>query len=121
MPDEGSRPDSAVRATRGAFSPEAAVQSLAKARNKGRAGAVSAAERDFALQLLEDYAPGDLPQLTLGDFGALALDLWDYCEDHHALHKPAIRLEDARGADGRPLGLDLLQIVQGDRPFLARG
>jgi glutamate dehydrogenase len=122
MPDEGRRPDSADRAAKGAFSPEAAIQNLAKARKKAkgkdRAGAVSPAEQDFVLQLLEDYAPGDLPQLTLDDFGALAQDLWDYCEDHHSLHKAAIRLEDARGADGRPLGLDLLQIVQGDRPFL---
>src|ERR1700761_6392109 len=120
MPDEGRRPDSAVRAAKDAFSPAAVLHSLAKTRKttRDKAGAVPVAEQDFVAQLLEDYAPADLPQLTPGDFAALAQDLWAYCEDHHGLQKPAIRLVDARGADGRPLGRDLLQIVQGDRPFL---
>ena len=125
MPDEGQSTRSRLSAPPGgAFSARSGDpgpgqgQKKAKGKDTGPAAGLLKVERDFVAQLLEDYAPGDLPQLTVEDFGALALDLWGYCEGHHALHKPAIRLEDARGADGRPLGLDLLQIVQGDRPFL---
>ncbi|MEI9891430.1 MAG: hypothetical protein WDN45_13680 [Caulobacteraceae bacterium] len=71
---------------RGSFSPEAAVQALAKAKGT----AATAPEQDFVGQLLEDYAPGDLPQLTLADFGALALDLWTWCAAHPPLDEPAI-------------------------------
>ena len=121
MADEGVPPkgDRAVRAARGAFSPDGAIHSLSKAKgSKAKAGTATAAEQDFVLQLLEDYAPGDLPQLTVDDFGALALDLWAFTAAHAHPRSPEIRLIDARGEGGRPLGLDLLQIVQGDRPFL---
>jgi glutamate dehydrogenase len=94
------------------FSIDALQSAFAKA--KGRAA--SAAERDFVAQLAEDYAPDDLPQLSAKDLGALAVDLWGFVDGDHA--EPHIRLTAAKGDDGRPLGLDLLQIVQGDRPFL---
>ncbi|MGZ3345293.1 MAG: NAD-glutamate dehydrogenase [Caulobacteraceae bacterium] len=119
MADEGapqhrSVADVAVRAARGSFSTEAAIHALAKAKGKPAA----AAERDFVEQLIEDYAPADLPQLTAADFAALALDLWTFCAAHPVPESPAMRLAEARGQDGRALGLDMLQIVQGDRPFL---
>jgi glutamate dehydrogenase len=95
------------------FSTDALQSAFAKA--KGRAA--SAAERDFVAQLAEDYAPDDLPQLSAKDLGALALDLWTFVDgDEHA--EPHIRLGAAKGYGDRSLGLDLLQIVQGDRPFL---
>ncbi len=96
-----------------AFSSDALLQAFSKA--KGRAA--NAAERDFVLQLAEDYAPDDLPGLSLRDFGALALHLWAFCRVENAA-EPHIRFEHAKGEDGRPFGLDLLQIVQNDRPFL---
>ena len=113
MPDEGAQ---AVRpaAKAGPFSHDILTQAFAKAKGK----AATAAEKDFVLQLCEDYAPGDLPALTAADFAALAADLWAYCAAHPHPEKPAIRMAEARGEGGRPLGLDLLQIVQGDRPFL---
>ena len=81
MPDEGApshrdmaHRGSAARAARGSFSPEAVIHDLARAKGKPAA----AAERDFVDQLLEDYAPADLPQLTAADLGALALDLWAF-------------------------------------------
>ncbi|HEY4032156.1 MAG TPA: NAD-glutamate dehydrogenase [Caulobacteraceae bacterium] len=104
----------AVRAARGSFSAEAVGRGLQKAKGK----ATSAAEHDFVDQLLEDYAPADLPQLTAGDVGALAHDLWTFCAAHPQPEAPAMRLAEARGEDGRALGLDVLQIVQADRPFL---
>jgi glutamate dehydrogenase len=113
MADEGVQ---AVRPARGAGSYSCDSLTQAFARAKGRA--VLAAEREFVEQLHEDYAPADLPQLTPADFGALAVDLWAFCGAHPAPKAPAIRLTEARGEGGRALGLDLLQIVQGDRPFL---
>ena len=98
------------------FAPDALVKAFAKAR--GGRKAASPAERDFVLQLAEDFASDDLPQLTEADFGALAADLWAFCVAHAHPQGPAIRLAEARGEGGRALGLDLLQIVQGDRPFL---
>ncbi|MDB5458568.1 MAG: NAD-glutamate dehydrogenase [Caulobacteraceae bacterium] len=95
------------------FSPEVIGQALAKAKGK----ACTAAERDFVRQLADDYAPDDLPQLSAADLGALALELWSFC-NVPALAEPRIRIVEARGQGGRPLKLDLLQIVQVDRPFL---
>ena len=126
MPDEGApskqdmahrdavHRDTAVRAARGSFSLEAVVHGLAKAKGKPAV----AAERDFVEQLLEDYAPADLPQVTTADVGALAHDLWAFCAANPEPAAPAMRLAEARGEGGRALGLDLLQVVQGDRPFL---
>jgi glutamate dehydrogenase len=93
------------------------IDALAAAFAKAKGRAASAAERDFVVQLAEDYAPDDLPQLSAKDLGALALDLWTFTagEDHA---EPQIRFEAAKGDEGRPLELDLLQIVQNDRPFL---
>jgi glutamate dehydrogenase len=118
MADEGApsqrRGEMAARAARESFSSEAVIQDLAGAKGEP----VTAAEQDFVEQLVEDYAPADLPQLTVADFAALALDLWTFCAAHPAPEAPAMRLAEARGEGGRALGLDVLQIVQGDRPFL---
>src|ERR1700744_4189342 len=116
MPDEGapSHRPMAVRAARGSFSPEAVIHGLARAKGK----AAAAAEQDFVEQLLEDYAPADLPQLTAADVGALGHGWWTFCAANPEPEAPAMRLADARGEDGRALGLDMLQIVQVDRPFL---
>src|SRR3954471_2331723 len=107
MPDEGApshHRDRAVRAARGSFSPEAVLRGLAKAKGKP----AGAGEKDFVEQLLEDYAPADLPQLTAIDVGALAHDLWAFCLDNPEPEAPAMRLAEAHGEDGRVLGLDVL-------------
>ena len=46
------------------------------------------------------------------------MELWAFCSAHATPAGPAIQLIEARGEGGRALGLDLLLIVQGDRPFL---
>jgi glutamate dehydrogenase len=117
MPDEGAQAASHA----GPFARDALVKAFARARHgtDGEAAAKgSPAERDFLLQLAQDLAPEDLPDLAVADFAALAADLWRFCAKHPEPEAPAIRVAEARGEDGRALGLDLLQIVQFDRPFL---
>ena len=116
MPDEGAQ---AVRSAShaGPFSTESLTQAFARAKGK----AATAAEKDFVVQILEDYAPGDLPNVTVNDVAALAGDLWHYCTLHAHPKDPAVRVVDGRGEKGRALGLDLLQIVQRDQPFLVDG
>ena len=121
MPDEGApskqglaHRDAAVRAAGGSFSPEAVLHGLTKAKRKPAA----AAERDFIDQLIEDCSPADLPQASAADIGALALDLWSFCVANPEPAAPTMRLTEARGDGDRALGLDLLQVVQADRPFL---
>jgi glutamate dehydrogenase len=94
------------------FSPHSLTQALSKAQGKP----CTAAQRDFAHQLAEDYGPDDLPQLSDADFGALSLDFWAFCKAVDEV-EPRIRLVEALGEGGRPLKLDLLQIVQTDQPF----
>ncbi|HUO23089.1 MAG TPA: NAD-glutamate dehydrogenase [Caulobacteraceae bacterium] len=76
-----------------------------------------AAEHDFLAQALEDYAPADLPDLTQADFAALCHQIWRLCE---AEPRGDLRMDltPAQGENGRDLSLDLLRIVQIDRPFL---
>jgi glutamate dehydrogenase len=121
MPEDGAQTTHAQALSETSRAQAFAADPLIQAFNaaKGRkTGSASAAERDFIQQLVEDYAPGDLPRLTLADFAALALDLWAFAGEHPHPKAPAIRIVDARGEGGRALGLDLIQIVQGDRPFL---
>jgi glutamate dehydrogenase len=117
MHDDGAVAPRAAQNTH-AFSKDVLIMAYAKAKSKGAGGkTATAAERDFIHQLAEDYAPGDLPHLSTRDFGALAADLWDFCESP-VRAEPHIRIVRAKGHDGKSLNLDLLQIVQGDRPFL---
>ncbi len=80
------------------------------------------AERDFIQQSLEDFSPGDLPHLTTADFAALCGEVWARCEKTPKSPaggwNPRLNLTSAQGANGRPLSLDLLSIVQEDTPFL---
>ena len=74
-------------------------------------------ERELIRQALEDFRPSDLPHLTPADFAALCRDVWALCEQPTP-DDPRMAFSDVVGADGRPLSLDLLAIVQTDIPFL---
>ncbi|HEY2051644.1 MAG TPA: NAD-glutamate dehydrogenase [Caulobacteraceae bacterium] len=76
-----------------------------------------AAEREFVAHVLEDYRPSELPDLTAEDMAAALADFWRLGEQT-GTEETAIRLTRARGADGRDLNSDLLEIVQPDAPFL---
>src|SRR3954467_13703220 len=81
------------------------------------ADALSPLRARFAEQIFRDYRADELPGLSAEDLARLAADLWRLGEARKG--GPAtIRLTPALGADGRPLGLDLLAIVQEDASFL---
>jgi glutamate dehydrogenase len=75
------------------------------------------AQGAFLASVLGDYRPDELPGVGPDDFGAVLAAFWSYGESFEG-PKPAARLIRARGAGGRDLGLDLLEIVQPDAPFL---
>ena len=80
-------------------------------------GPVPAAARSFLAQFAADVLEDHGETLPLADLGAVAADLWRFAETRKG-DGPAIRLQAAKGADGHPLDLDLLEIVQPDAPFL---
>ena len=78
---------------------------------------LDAAQTAFIDQAGDDYDPDELPDLSLADLAAGFADFWAFSSGRDS-SGPAVRLAAARGADGRGLGLDRLEILQDDRPFL---
>jgi glutamate dehydrogenase len=71
----------------------------------------------FLNQVVEDYRPEELPGVPDVDLGHVLASFWAF-----ACSAPtdgvSARLIAANGADGHPLGSDVLEIVQPDAPFL---
>ena len=80
-------------------------------------GGLSGAQAAFLDQVEDDYDPSELPSLSLADLAAGFADFWAFAEKRDSID-PAVRLVPARGADGRGLALERLEILQDDRPFL---
>jgi len=80
-------------------------------------GAPEAAKRGFLAAVLEDFRPGELPDVTPDDLAEALESFWRWGEARQGA-ATAIRLIRASGAGGRDLGLDLLEIVQPDARFL---
>ncbi len=78
---------------------------------------LTSSERDFIVQVVADIRGEELPDVSLADAAANLADFWAFAERRDAAG-PLIRLTPALTADGRPMGMDLLQIVQSDGPFL---
>lgn len=77
----------------------------------------SAEQSAFLCRVLEDLRPGELANVALEDFAAALAVFWRaLCLSLNEL--PFIRIERAVGMGGRDLGLDRLEIVQPDAPFL---
>jgi glutamate dehydrogenase len=74
-------------------------------------------QHEFVARVLEDYRPDELPGVTAEDLGAILAAFWRFGQAADP-SEPAVRLVRARGADGRDLKADLLEIVQRDAPFL---
>jgi glutamate dehydrogenase len=113
MPDDQSLPAD------GAVTLSSLNQAFAEALTRtGEAVAGAAAEhRDFIARVLEDYRPEELPGATALDLGAVLAGFWRFGAAAPA-ERATVRLIRARGADGRDLKADLLEIAQPDAPFL---
>ncbi len=92
---------------------------LARLKQKG---SLAGPPADFLDQLAQDLADEDTPSQDPADLAVAFADFWAFGQKHadqkNGGDAPAIRLRRWTGADGRDLGRDLLEIVQGDRPFL---
>ena len=71
----------------------------------------------FLKAIAADYRPDELPGVSAADVAARAAGLWSFAQAS-AGDRPEIRVSAATGADGKPLGVDLVEIVQLDAPFL---
>jgi glutamate dehydrogenase len=78
---------------------------------------LTAPEQDFIVQVVADIRGEELPTVSPADAAANLADFWTFAQRRDAT-RPLIRLTPAQTADGRPMGMDLLQIVQADGPFL---
>ena len=76
-----------------------------------------AAQSAFVAAIWDDYRPGELPGVSAGDLGAVLARFWRFGAALKG-ESPTVRLSRATGAGGRDLGLDVLEIVQPDAPFL---
>jgi glutamate dehydrogenase len=79
--------------------------------------APDAAAIAFVRQVAADVVSDDAPALSPADLGAAAARVWRTVVGY-AGPEPAVALAPALTADGAPLGLDVLSIVQTDAPFL---
>jgi glutamate dehydrogenase len=106
----------------GAQAPGLTIDLLKKvfAKTLGRPGPaeLDRLEHSFLEQALEDYMGDETPELSPEDFAAVLADFWKFGEVRQGGSAPLMRLIPAKGADGRALNYDLLEIVQEDAPFL---
>jgi glutamate dehydrogenase len=106
----------------GAGAPTLTIDALKKAfaQALGRPGAteLDRLEHSFLEQALEDYEADETPELSPEDFAVVLADFWKFGEIREGGLGPMVRLRRGQGADGRPLGYDILEIVQDDAPFL---
>ena len=78
---------------------------------------LSPVQQSFLDQVAADWRAEELPGVAFEELSASLADFWRFAEALTAA-EPQIRLAPAKGKGGRDLKLDVLQIVQEDRPFL---
>ena len=96
---------SSVEALRQAFAREIGVAALPDL------------EAHFIDQVAADVTADDLPGVQPCDLVAILARFWRFAAEQQAV-APQLRLSPATGAAGRSLGLEVLEIVQPDAPFL---
>ena len=106
------------RSNEQAFSKEtflaAAEKQAPKRKGKPDVGALPS----FLEQYQADAFIEDFISLTTDDAASLALDLWEFNYENRAQPGRMIRVRHATGADGKPLKLDVAEIVGPDMAFL---
>jgi len=90
----------------------AALEASFKARLGGEA--LGEAARDFIAQAARDWAKDELSALKVDEVAALAEDLWRFANEV-AGQGPQVRIRRNKSRIGR---LDLIEVVQDDRPFI---
>ncbi len=71
----------------------------------------------FLERVVEDYRSEELPCVTDADLARVLVSFWTFGITAPSTG-PAVRIVAAKGSDDRPLGSDVLEIVQPDAPFL---
>ena len=74
--------------------------------------------KSYLVQVWDDYAADEAPELGGADLASLLASVWRSADGRTGGEPPRISLGPLTGADGRPTGYDSLAIVQDDRPFL---
>ncbi len=95
-------------------SPMSVIEAFSKALKRKT---LSPLQDAFARQIAADWRAEELPGVSLDALALNLAEFWRFAESLTA-PEPQIRLIRAKGPAGRDLKLDLLQIVQEDRPFL---
>jgi glutamate dehydrogenase len=80
-------------------------------------GPPNAAQRAFLSGVLKDHRAGELDDVSPADLAEVLARFWRFGEERQG-EAPIVRLTRATGQGGRDLGLDVLEIVQPDAPFL---
>jgi glutamate dehydrogenase len=83
----------------------------------GARGAMDPAALDFLVQVARDATTADVEGLSMPDLAALCAGLWRWTEVKRA-EAQEVRLIEGRGANGKPVGRDILEICGPDMPFL---
>ncbi len=106
------------RARSSAAQPQSLADAFARALEAGlRPQGADRAERAFLSQMIEDCLDDEVADLSGDDLAAIALDFWSFAAQRSG-PDPDVALAPAVGADGRPLSLLAVKIVQDDAPFL---
>jgi glutamate dehydrogenase len=84
---------------------------------KARFGALDDAAESFAEQVWEDSLADDLQGMALPDVLTVFGDFWEFAGER-ASDKIKVRVREAVGHDGKPLGRDIVEVLGRDRPFL---
>jgi len=77
--------------------------------------AAIACAKVFSTEVAGDVTPDELPQLTTAELAGNLADFWRFGERRRG-RNPTIRISPVLA--GKPVGLDRLEIVQDDAPFL---
>jgi len=91
---------------------------LAAVRAVAPATRIDAALTDFLDQYGSDAFVEDVLTLTTEDAAALAISLWEFNQANVKQPARAIRVRRAVGANGKPLKMDIAEIVGADIAFL---
>ncbi|ESQ85606.1 hypothetical protein AEAC466_00095 [Asticcacaulis sp. AC466] len=74
-------------------------------------------ERVFLTQILEDFDAEELPGIAAADLNRVIASFWDLAE-HRSGAQTLKRIRPVLDAKGQPTSYDVVEVVQGDAPFI---